>query len=88
MKFVSLRKRERGALTFETSEQRALLLKEWGSYKQKQHSRQMNALTMAGAAQQKALEALREESEDLYQQAIEVLKAQLTKCSRCNYVCD
>ena len=68
----SSRKREQGALTFEESERRALLLKDWTRYKRRQHMAEMQQITKALESQQKALEALREESEELYQQAIQV----------------
>ncbi|XP_014016963.1 large ribosomal subunit protein mL40 isoform X1 [Salmo salar] len=64
--------RVRGApqLTFEESERRALLLKEWSRYKQTQHRAEMEAVGLAVEAQREALEELRLESEELYQAAL------------------
>lgn len=64
--------RERSAprLSFEESERRALLLKEWGRYKQEQHMAEMKAVEHALEAQREALEELKLESEELYQQAL------------------
>ena len=68
----SARKREQDALSFEESERRALLHKEWARYKRRQHVSEIQQLTQAMNTQQKALDALREESEELYQQAVQV----------------
>ncbi|KAL0979258.1 hypothetical protein UPYG_G00182870 [Umbra pygmaea] len=57
-------------LSFEESERRALLLKEWSRYKQIQHRAEMEAVGLAVAAQREALEELRLESEELYQAAL------------------
>ncbi|NP_001290652.1 39S ribosomal protein L40, mitochondrial [Esox lucius] len=57
-------------LSFEESERRALLLKEWSRYKQTQHQAEMEAVGMAVEAQREALEQLRLESEELYQAAL------------------
>lgn len=64
--------RERSAprLLFEESERRALLLKEWSRYKQKQHMAEAEAIELALKAQQEALEELKLESEELYQAAL------------------
>jgi len=59
-------------LSFEESERRALLLKDWTRYKTKQHYREMAAVTQLRWSQQRALEELRKESEELYQSAIQV----------------
>ncbi|XP_029296349.1 large ribosomal subunit protein mL40 [Cottoperca gobio] len=57
-------------LSFEESEGRALLLKEWCRYKQKQHTAEMQAVEFAVEAQREALEELKLESEKLYQAAL------------------
>nr|XP_015221316.1 PREDICTED: 39S ribosomal protein L40, mitochondrial [Lepisosteus oculatus] len=57
-------------LSFEESERRALLLKEWARYKQSQHEAEMKAIGSALEAQREALEELRLESEELYQAAV------------------
>uniref|UniRef100_A0A3Q0R8P4 Large ribosomal subunit protein mL40 n=1 Tax=Amphilophus citrinellus TaxID=61819 RepID=A0A3Q0R8P4_AMPCI len=64
--------RERAAprLSFEESEGRALLLKEWSRYKQKQHMAEMEAIELALEAQREALEELILESEELYRAAL------------------
>ncbi|XP_070821087.1 large ribosomal subunit protein mL40 isoform X1 [Chaetodon trifascialis] len=64
--------RERSAprLSFEESERRALLLKEWARYKQKQHMAEMEAVEHALEAQREALEELKLESEELYHAAL------------------
>ena len=59
-------------LSFEESERRALLLKDWTRYKTKQHFCEMAAVTRVRRSQQRALEELRKESEELYQSAIQV----------------
>lgn len=64
--------RERSAprLSFEQSEGRALLLKEWCRYKKEQHMAEMKAIELALEAQQEALKELKLESEELYQAAL------------------
>lgn len=64
--------RERSApkLSFEESERRALLLKEWSLFKQKQHMAEVQAIECALKAQREALEELKLESEELYQAAL------------------
>lgn len=59
-------------LTFEESERRALLQKEWTRYKYQQFGEECEAISRLILSQEKALEELRKESEDLYQQAIQV----------------
>ena len=61
------------ALTFEESERRALLMKEWTRYKAQQYKAECVAVAIALNAQQVALQELREESEELYQLAIQVI---------------
>ncbi|XP_062238173.1 39S ribosomal protein L40, mitochondrial [Platichthys flesus] len=64
--------RDRGTprLSFEQSEGRALLLKEWSLYKQEQHMAEMQVVELALEAQREALEELKLESEELYQAAL------------------
>ncbi|XP_040052165.1 large ribosomal subunit protein mL40 [Gasterosteus aculeatus] len=64
--------RERSAprLSFEDSEGRALLLKEWCRYKQEQHMAEVQAVELALEAQREALDELKLESEELYQAAL------------------
>jgi large subunit ribosomal protein L40 len=60
-------------LTCETIEERALLYKEWARYKRKQNVNNMQMIDRLVFAQQKALDELRQESEELYQAAIQVI---------------
>ncbi|CAN9513031.1 unnamed protein product [Ophioblennius macclurei] len=64
--------RERGTprLSFDESEDRALLLKEWSRYKQKQHMAEVKSVEVALEAQREALRELKLESEELYQAAL------------------
>ncbi|KAM6930462.1 large ribosomal subunit protein mL40 [Xenentodon cancila] len=64
------RERSPAKLSFEESERRALLLKEWSRYKQKQHMAEKKAVELALEAQREALEELKVESEELYQAAL------------------
>ncbi|KAG7490966.1 39S ribosomal protein L40, mitochondrial [Solea senegalensis] len=57
-------------LSFEESEGRAMLLKEWSQYKQKQHLAEVQAVELALEAQREALEELKLESEELYLAAL------------------
>lgn len=72
LKTLDKRKREPTVLSFEESERRALLLKDWTRYKTTQHFREMAAVTGMCRSRQRALEELRTESEELYQSAIQV----------------
>ncbi|CAK6950740.1 S ribosomal protein L40%2C mitochondrial [Scomber scombrus] len=64
------RQRSEPKLSFDESEGRALLLKEWSRYKQEQHMAEMQAVELALKAQTEALEELKIESEELYQAAL------------------
>uniref|UniRef100_A0A3P8TN41 Large ribosomal subunit protein mL40 n=1 Tax=Amphiprion percula TaxID=161767 RepID=A0A3P8TN41_AMPPE len=64
------RERSSPKLSFEESEGRALLLKEWSRYKQKQHKAEVQVLELVLEAQREALEELKLESEELYQAAL------------------
>lgn len=57
----------------EVLEGRAMLLKDWTRYKTKQFNETVSIVEGMIRHQEKALEKLRNESEDLYQAAIEVL---------------
>ncbi|XP_061784226.1 large ribosomal subunit protein mL40 [Nerophis lumbriciformis] len=57
-------------LSFDTSEERALLLKKWSHYKHEQHLAEVQATKLALQAQMEALEELKAESEELYQAAL------------------
>ncbi|XP_067664450.1 large ribosomal subunit protein mL40-like [Haliotis asinina] len=69
---VESRKREKTVLTFEESEYRALLTKDWTRYCMTRHQHELSAIRAAMKSQQRALDSLREESEELYQKAIQV----------------
>ncbi|KAM7415917.1 hypothetical protein PAMA_018130 [Pampus argenteus] len=64
------RQRSAPRLSFEKSEGRALLLKEWSQYKQKQHMAEVHAIELALEAQREALNELKMESKELYQAAL------------------
>ncbi|XP_041059208.1 39S ribosomal protein L40, mitochondrial [Carcharodon carcharias] len=64
------RVRDPPKLTLEESERRALLMKEWSRYKQKEHKQEAEMIQSMIEAQQQALQELRLESEELYQAAI------------------
>ncbi|XP_029960652.1 large ribosomal subunit protein mL40 [Salarias fasciatus] len=64
------RERSMPRLSFEESEGRALLLKEWSRYKRKQHMAEMKSVELALEAQREALQELKLESEELYQAAL------------------
>lgn len=64
------RERSVPRLSFDESEGRALLLKEWSRYKQKQHMAEVQSVELAVEAQREALEELKMESEELYKAAL------------------
>lgn len=64
------RARSAPVISFEESERRALLLKEWSRYKQEQHMAEKKAVEAALEAQREALEELRLSSHELYQAAL------------------
>ncbi|XP_026200022.1 39S ribosomal protein L40, mitochondrial [Anabas testudineus] len=64
------RERSTPKLSFEESERRAHLLKEWSRYKQGQHVAEVQAVKLALEAQREALEELKLESEELYKAAL------------------
>ncbi|XP_077378264.1 large ribosomal subunit protein mL40 [Festucalex cinctus] len=65
------RVRSAPSLSFDESEGRALLLKEWCRYKHEQHLAEMQAIELALEAQKEALEELKAESKELYHAALE-----------------
>jgi large subunit ribosomal protein L40 len=67
------RMREVAVITPTVEEERALLCKEWTRYKNKQHMKDMQMIDRLVFAQRKALDELRQESEELYQAAIQVI---------------
>ena len=69
----SKRKRETSPVSYEESEHRAALVKTWSRYKRDQFVHEMNEILRVQRSQRKALDELRQESEELYQLAIEVL---------------
>ena len=68
-----MRDRERTAFSAEQMEEQVLLEKQWSKNKISQHRSEMILKNRVLYAQQKALRKLREESEELYQQAIQVI---------------
>ncbi|KAF4070693.1 hypothetical protein AMELA_G00288410 [Ameiurus melas] len=68
--FDEIRVRSPPQLSFEESERRALLLKEWSRYKNSQHQADMAAIEEALKAQTDALKELQLESEVLYKAAV------------------
>lgn len=59
-------------LTAEVLEARALLEKDWARYKREQHLADIKMFDRINQAQQRALDELRQESEELYQEAIQL----------------
>ncbi|XP_063051711.1 39S ribosomal protein L40, mitochondrial [Engraulis encrasicolus] len=68
--YDEMRVRSEPRLSFEESERRALLHKEWTVFKHGQHQAEMATIKGAVEAQRQALEELRLESEELYQAAL------------------
>ncbi|XP_067911439.1 39S ribosomal protein L40, mitochondrial [Heterodontus francisci] len=79
------RVRDLPKLTMEESERRALLMKEWSRYKQKEHKKEAEMIQSMIEAQHQALQELRLESEEMYQAAIkrdqELFPLELQGCS-------
>ncbi|XP_071095106.1 large ribosomal subunit protein mL40-like [Haliotis cracherodii] len=69
---IESRRREKTVMTFEDSECRALLTKDWTRYCMTRHQHELTAIRAAMKSQQRALDSLREESEELYQKAIQI----------------
>ncbi|XP_005077559.1 39S ribosomal protein L40, mitochondrial [Mesocricetus auratus] len=64
------RQRPQKEHSFEESEQRALLLKRWALYRQQEHEAERDAIKAMLDAQQEALQELKLESPELYEEAI------------------
>ncbi|XP_071959121.1 large ribosomal subunit protein mL40-like [Antedon mediterranea] len=64
------RKRNLPEITYEENERRALLQKAWSKFKLEQHCEDMKYIDSMRKSQQKALEELRYESEELYELAL------------------
>lgn len=67
------------ALNEAVLEQRALLEKQWASYKRLHKLSDVKMLDRIQYTQQKALDELRNESEELYQEAIQVFSISIKK---------
>jgi large subunit ribosomal protein L40 len=65
--------RQVAVITPEVQEERDLLYKEWTRYKNKQQMKDIQMIDRLILAQQKALNELHQESEELYQAAIQVI---------------
>jgi len=59
-------------LTFEESERRIKLFREWAQYKNSQHTEQINAILTAIKSRERAMDELRKISEQLYLDALKV----------------
>lgn len=66
-----MRTRELPVLSEKEQEYRALLLKKWSKYRNEENLKNLKILDRMVSAQRKALDELRFESEELYQQAIQ-----------------
>ncbi|XP_050731252.1 39S ribosomal protein L40, mitochondrial-like [Eriocheir sinensis] len=69
---IDIRKRREVAISEEEEERRASLAKEWCQYRYKQHMAEVTMIDKMIAARDRALEELRQESEDLWFEAIQV----------------
>ena len=65
------RRRKVPDLTYEEREKRALLQKDWARHKFQEHVTETHLIQSLLKMQEKALQELRTESEDLYQEAIQ-----------------
>jgi len=72
LKTLDKRKRDVATVSFDESEQRALLHKNWTRYKTQQFVNEWRTVERVVRSQSSALLELRQESEQLYQQAIEI----------------
>lgn len=64
--------RNNRTISSEKLEERILLLKEWSKYKLQEHLKDIQMLDRIMYSQQHALDELRKESEELYQEAIQI----------------
>ncbi|XP_045122033.1 39S ribosomal protein L40, mitochondrial-like isoform X2 [Portunus trituberculatus] len=69
---MDIRKRQKVTMREEVAEQRAQLTKQWSQYKFEQHQKEVTVLKKIIVARDQALEELRQESEDLWLEAIQV----------------
>lgn len=65
------RQRKLPELSAAVKEERAALIKEWSIYRNKLHAQNLQIIDNLVSAQQKALQELRAESEELYQEAVQ-----------------
>ena len=65
------RKRETPDVPYEEQERRALLQKRWARHRFQEHVKETHLIKALLGVQQRALQELRDESEELYQQAVE-----------------
>ncbi|UJR20919.1 hypothetical protein I4U23_024028 [Adineta vaga] len=72
LKELDVRKRSPSELTSEETTQRLMLNRDWAKHKHKQHQQEINLISRALKSQENALEQLKQESEQLYEQAIQV----------------
>lgn len=75
---LGMRTRKNPAFTEEQKEEAILLIKEWTRNRYEQHYQEQIMMNRIFAAQEKALQKLREESEELYQQAIQLDEGLIT----------
>lgn len=72
MYFCRARERHIAPISLEELERRVLLEKRWAQYKREQHLKDIKMLDRITYSQQRALDELRKESEELYLEAIQV----------------
>ncbi|CAH0550494.1 unnamed protein product [Brassicogethes aeneus] len=68
----SKRERNLPALSGEIVEKRILLEKKWALFKREQHLKDIQLIDRIGYSQQRAMDELRNESEELYQEALQI----------------
>lgn len=78
---MSCRKRARNIkLSDAVIEQRILLMKKWTVFKMQQHLHDVQMLDKIMFSQQKALDQLKQESNELYEAAIQVMLNEQVSC--------
>jgi large subunit ribosomal protein L40 len=70
--WFSIRKRPSVQLTSEETTHRLMLNRDWAKHKYRQHQQEITFLSRALQSQENALEQLKIESEELYEQALQV----------------
>jgi large subunit ribosomal protein L40 len=82
---LSLRFRVRSLpqISSDVQENRAILEKQWAAYKKNQRLDAIQMLDRISFAQQRALDELRNESEELYQEAMQVISIIINACNLC-----